>query len=102
MHIIPKDIFNQRFKNEEFDKVVSVLPLNKEGIWLAGGVCRKLIQGAAFDSDWDFFFKDEVYLQDFQNKVKLNILGDINENEFNNSFTYKRDLSIDDKDNTYK
>lgn len=39
------------------------------GSWLAGGAIRRTLMGMPLDSDYDFFFQDEVALEAFDTKI---------------------------------
>lgn len=48
---------------DELKRVLDALP--KKG-WIAGGAIRRTLMGQPLDSDFDFFFRNEVELEDFE------------------------------------
>lgn len=56
----------ESFAETKLVKALSRLPpVGANGPWIAGGAVRRTIQGEALDSDFDFFFRDEVQARQF-------------------------------------
>lgn len=71
----------------ELFKVLSKIPNpDKENIWLAGGAIRRTLIGDSLDSDFDFFFRNEEYLESFERELKL--VGGVDESSNEHNKTY--------------
>ncbi len=56
-------------KTDELRRVLDALP--RKG-WIAGGAIRRTLLGQPLDSDFDFFFRNEVQLEDFERDLPSN------------------------------
>ncbi len=90
--VIPFEVFwarygKRKFQEDDFFKAISCLPSAKEsGPWIAGGSVRRLVSGMAQDSDFDFFFRDQAQLDEFNADMISRGAKVANSNEFNISY----------------
>lgn len=61
------------FTESDIARVIASFPIQctTEGPWLAGGSLRRAISGNNLESDFDFFFKDELQFKTFEVNLEL-------------------------------
>ena len=78
---------HQGFADTDFALALGRLPsISQSGPWLAGGSVRRVVARQAQDSDFDFFFKDQVQFDSFCAEMKARGARRSSESEFNVTF----------------
>lgn len=58
-----------RRSDHDVEPLMKVLEALPKGAWIAGGAIRRTLIGQSLDSDFDFFFRDETALEEWQAKL---------------------------------
>lgn len=75
------------YEATDFAKALARLPaVSEQGPWIAGGAVRRLVTRKAQESDFDFFFKDEVQFDAFCEAIEKAGGFRTSESDFNVTF----------------